>query len=63
GRSGVGDGGSCNLKPAQFIRAFRCAREQQNVLQEQSGPNLSAPEAEPTPDYSYDSALRSFLRR
>ena len=37
--------GLCNLKPVQFFRSFRCAREQQNVKQEQSGPNLFTPEA------------------
>jgi hypothetical protein len=37
--------GSCNLKPVHNFRKFRCAREQPNEIQEQSGPSLSAPEA------------------
>jgi hypothetical protein len=37
--------GLCNLKPVPFFRSVRCAREQQNVIQEQSGPNLFTPEA------------------
>jgi hypothetical protein len=43
----LGRGGWRVLQPeaSPFPPQFRCAREQQNEIQEQSGPSLSAPEA------------------